>query len=86
MSTHYIPFSISRENQPKLSQISSFGIFSTGLKHKLETAMVNEPSEFKPLQIYCMSILVCHAPVKIPLITPPGAKEDRQRVPLLVSV
>ena len=30
--------------------------FSEGLKHKFETAMVNEPSVFEPLKFYCSLI------------------------------
>ena len=41
-----------KENRPKLSQICSYGIFSKGLKNKFETAVVNKPSVFKPLEIY----------------------------------
>ena len=52
MSTHNIPFSI--ENHPKLSYICSYGIFSKGLKNKFETAVVNMPSVFKPLKVYCI--------------------------------
>ena len=28
-------------------------IFSKGLKNKFETAVVNEPSVFEPLKVYC---------------------------------
>ena len=52
MSTHIIPFSTEKENQPKLSQICSYGIFSKGLENEFETAMVNEPSVFEPLKVY----------------------------------
>ena len=40
--------------QPKLSQICSYGISSSGLKHEFETAVVNELSVIEPLQFYCM--------------------------------
>ena len=50
MSTHNIPFSIYKENLPNLSQICSYGIFSTGLNDKFETAVVSEPSVFEPLK------------------------------------
>ena len=42
-----------KENQPKLSQICNYGIFSKGLKNEFEIAVVNEPSVFQPLKIYC---------------------------------
>ena len=48
-----MPFSIKKENHPKLSQICSYGIFSKGLKNGFETAVVNEPSVFEPLKFYC---------------------------------
>ena len=53
MRTRYIPFSISKENHLKLSQICSCGIFSKGLKNEFETTVVNEPSLFEPLKLYC---------------------------------
>ena len=52
MSTHHIPFSIKKENHPKLSQICSYGSFSKVLKNEFETAVVNEPSVFEPLKFY----------------------------------
>ena len=53
MSTHNIPILIiKREHQPKLSQICSYGIFSTGLKNEFKTAIVNERSVFEPLKGY----------------------------------
>ena len=53
MSTHNIPFSIKRENQPKLSQIYSYVVFSKGLKDEFDTAVVNDPSVFEPLKVFC---------------------------------
>ena len=54
MSTHKIPFSILKKkitlNYPKSAAI---GFCSKGLKNKFETAIVNEPSVFKPLKFYC---------------------------------
>ena len=32
---------------------SSYRIFSKGLKNKFETAVVNKPSVFEPLKVYC---------------------------------
>ena len=50
MSTHNIPFSIyKKENHPK---------FSKGPKNNFETAVVNEPSVFEPLKVYCTLIIV----------------------------
>ena len=56
MNTHNIPFSIKKENHTQLFQICSQGIFSKGLKNEFETAVVNEPSVFKPLKFYCTCI------------------------------
>ena len=56
MSTHNIPFSIQKENHPKIFQLSKYGIFFKGLKKHFETAAVNEPSVFEPLKFYCMLI------------------------------
>ena len=54
MRTQNIPFSIYKENHPKLSKICSYGIFSKGPKNEFETAVVNEPSVFEPLKFYCI--------------------------------
>ena len=47
-------FQYKKENHPKLSQICSQGIFSSGLQHEFEPAMVNEPSVFELLKFYCI--------------------------------
>ena len=58
--TQYTIFNIKKENRAKLSQICSFGIFSEGLKHQVQTSMVNEPSVFEPFKFYCnMLPLLC---------------------------
>ena len=54
MSAHNIPFLNIKENHPKLSQICNYGICSKGHKNEFETAVVNEPSVFKPLKFYCI--------------------------------
>ena len=38
-------------NDPKTA---AMGFSSKGLKNEFETAVVNEPSVFEPLEIYCM--------------------------------
>ena len=58
MSTHNVPFSLKKENHPKLSHFCSYRLLFKGLKNKFETAMVNEPSVFKPLKFCCINILV----------------------------
>ena len=56
MKVHTIyRFQYKKENHTKLVQFCSQGIFSKGLKHEFETAVVNEPSVFEPLKFYCMS-------------------------------
>ena len=49
--SQYTIFNI-KKNQPKFSQICSYGIFSKGLKNEFETSTVNEPSVFEPLKVY----------------------------------
>ena len=51
--TQYTIFNINKEIHPKLSLICSYGFFSKGLKNKFEIVMVNEPSVFEPLKVYC---------------------------------
>ena len=46
MSTHNI---INKQNHPNLQLWDFF----KGLKKEFETAVVNEPSVFKPLKFYC---------------------------------
>ena len=53
--TQYTIFNMNKKNTlnyPK-SQICSYGLFSKGLKNEFETAVVNEPSVFEPLEFYC---------------------------------
>ena len=43
-------------NYPK----SAAMVFSKGLKNKFEIAVVNEPSVFEPLKVYCILLaIVC---------------------------
>ena len=51
--TQYTIFNIKNENHPKLSQICSLEIFSKGLENEFETAVVNEPYVFEPLNFHC---------------------------------
>ena len=54
MSTHNIPFSISKTrstlNHPKSA---AMGFCYKGLKNEFEIAVVKEPSVFEPLKFYC---------------------------------
>ena len=52
--TQYTFFNITKENHPKLFPISGYGIFSKGLKNRIETALVNMPTVFEPLKDYCI--------------------------------
>ena len=54
--TNIYHFQYKKETHTKLSQICSYGIFSSGLKNEFETAVVNEPSVFKPLKFYCITL------------------------------
>ena len=51
--TQYTIFNIKKENQPKISQICSHGIFFKALKNEFEIAVVNESSVLEPLKFYC---------------------------------
>ena len=56
-SKEFIQYTISqykKENNPKLSQICNYGIWSKGLKNEFELAVVNRPSVFEPLKFYCI--------------------------------
>ena len=53
-SNEYTQYTISqfkKENHPKLSQICNYGICAKGLKNEFETAGVNEPSVFGPIEV-----------------------------------
>ena len=51
--TQYTIFDTKQKIAPKLSFISSCGIFSKGLKNEFEKAVVNGPSVFEPLKVEC---------------------------------
>ena len=59
-SNEYTQYTVSqykKENRPKLSQICNYGICSKGPKNEFQTAVVNEPSVFEPLKLYCISLV-----------------------------
>ena len=57
MSTHNLPFSIYRKKKITLNYPKSAAMgFSKGLKSKFETAKVNGPWVFKPLNFYCKCV------------------------------
>ena len=43
-------------NYPKYNNVCSNGNFPSGRKNEFKTAVVNEPSVFKPLKFYCIII------------------------------
>ena len=55
MCAHNIPFLVLKKkiklNYPKSA---AMGLFSYGLKNDFETALVNEPSAFEQLKLYCI--------------------------------
>ena len=55
MSTHNISFSIKKQRKsPYVIVNLQLWDFPKGLKYESETCMVNEPSVFEPLMVYCM--------------------------------
>ena len=46
-----------KKNQPELSRVCIYGIFSKGLKSEFETTVVNEPSVFEPLKVCCITLV-----------------------------
>ena len=61
MSTHNIPFQYIKENQPKLSQICSYWIFSKGLEDEFETA--TEVLLYMAFDFCCISLVYSSVPL-----------------------
>ena len=55
--TQYTIFNIKIKIGLNYSKSAVMGYFSKGLKYEFETALVNEPSVFKPLKFYCIHVL-----------------------------
>ena len=51
--TQYTIFNIKKENHPNFQNLQLWN-FPRIFKNKFETAVVNEPSVFKPLKFYCI--------------------------------
>ena len=51
--TQYTIFNIKKKITVNYSKSAAMGFFSKGLKNRFETAVVSEPSVFKPLKFYC---------------------------------
>ena len=55
--TQYTIFNMNKKNTLNYSKSAAMGFFSKGLKNEFETAVVNEPSVFEPLKLYCITTL-----------------------------
>ena len=51
--TQYTIFDMKKKITLNYPKSAAMGFFSKGLKNKFETAVVNKPSVFKPLKVYC---------------------------------
>ena len=52
--TQYTIFNMNKKNTLNYPKSAAMGFFSKGLKNEFETAVVNEPSVFEPLEFYCI--------------------------------
>ena len=52
--TQYTIFNIEKKITLHYSKSAAMGFFSKGLKKEFKTAVVKEPSVFKPLKVYCI--------------------------------
>ena len=67
-SNEYIQYTIlnvNKKNTLNYPKSAAMGFFSKGLKEEFETAVVNEPSVFKPLKFYCMELFVQWGGIRI---------------------
>ena len=53
--TQYTIFNIKKKITVNYPNFAVMGFFSKGLENGLETAVVNKPSVFEPLKVYCIS-------------------------------
>ena len=51
--TQHTIFNIKKKITLKYPKPAAMDFFSKGLKNEFETTVVNEPSVFKPLKVYC---------------------------------
>ena len=51
--TQYTIFNIKKKITLNYPKFAAIGLCSKGLKNEFETAVVNEPSVFEPLKLYC---------------------------------
>ena len=54
--TQYTIFNMKKKNIINYPNSAAMGFFSKGLKNEFETAVVNEPSVFEPLEFYCILV------------------------------
>ena len=52
--TQYTVFNIKSKITQNYLRSAAMGFFFKGLKNEFETAMINEPSVFEPLKVYCV--------------------------------
>ena len=53
--TQYTNFNIKKKITLNYPRSAAMGFFSKGLKKEFKIAVINEPSMFKPLKVYCIS-------------------------------
>ena len=58
MSTHNIPFPNIKRKSSYITPYLQLWDFSKALKNEFETAIVNEPSVFEPLKLYCIVMYI----------------------------
>ena len=56
-STQYTIFNIKKKITPNYLKSAAMGFLSKGLKNEYERVVVNEPSVFELLKVYCVSVL-----------------------------
>ena len=52
--TRYTIFNIKKKITPNYSRSAALGFISKGIENEFETAVINEPSVFEPLRVYCI--------------------------------
>ena len=52
--TQYTIFNVENEITLNCLKSAAMGFCSNGLKNEFQTAVVNEPSVFEPLKLYCI--------------------------------
>ena len=70
--TQYTIFNIKKKITLNYPNSAAMGFFSRGLKNEFKTAMVNKPSVFESLKIYCIDTALSdrHYDYKLALVAP----------------